>query len=271
MDKMNVRELKVIGVGFSCVDVYAKLNKFYPTGNGVDWAIHMQRMGIPSSILSVVGTDSYGTVMKKALQKEGIDISHLHTGEGETCKMMMDLIDGVDRVHLQEIEGVMRNFCLMDEDREYIKQFPIMHTDLFGKVLDELPEIRRAGVKVVLDYSVFSDDKQYCKPEYFQNTDYAFLSYDKEDKYIIEHMKYIFSQGVSIVTATLGELGSISYDGNEFYREGIVSAKVVNTVGAGDSYIAGFTYGILKGWDIPSCMKKGAEISAGVVGKFEPY
>ena len=48
-------------------------------------------------------------------------------------------------------------------------------------------------------------------------------------------------------------------------------AKVVNTVGAGDSYIAGFTYGILNGWSVPECMKKGAEVSSAVVSKFEPY
>lgn len=265
------RELKVIGVGFSCADVYEKLNQFYLTGNGVDWVVHLKRLGIPASILSVVGTDIYGTKMKETLEKEGIDTSYLHTREGETCKMMMDLIGGVDRVHLQEMEGVMKDFSLTEEDKEYIKQFPFMHTDLFGRVLEELPEFRDAGVKVILDFSVFSNDEEYCKKEYFANADYAFLSYHKEDVYIIEHMKSIYSYGAGIVTVTLGELGSISYDGHQFYREGIVPSKVVNTVGAGDSYIAGFTYGIMQGWDIPACMKKGAKISAGVVAKFEPY
>ncbi len=32
------RELKAIGAGFSCADVYEKLNQFYPAGNGADWA-----------------------------------------------------------------------------------------------------------------------------------------------------------------------------------------------------------------------------------------
>lgn len=52
---------------------------------------------------------------------------------------------------------------------------------------------------------------------------------------------------------------------------GIVPTRVVNTVGAGDSYIAGFTYGILNGWSVPACMQKGAEVSSAVVSKFEPY
>lgn len=265
------RDIKAIAVGFSCVDIYEKLNKCYPTGNGVDWGIHLCRLGIPVSILSVVGTDTYAKQMKEQLQKEGLEISHLHVSDGETSRMMMDLIDGTDRVHLEGIDGVMEHFALTKEDKEYIKTFPYMHTDLFGNVVGDLEEFRAAGVKVVMDFSTFSDDADYNKDENFKNVDYAFLSYDKEDDYIIKHLKKIHSYGPSIVTSTLGENGSISYDGQSFYRHGIVPVKTLNTVGAGDSYIAGFTYGIMMGWDIPKCMELGAKISAEVVTKFEPY
>lgn len=263
--------MKVIGVGFSCMDVYEKLNKAYPTGNGVDWGIHLKRMGVPVSILSVVGTDAYGEAMKKALTKEGIDISYLHTAPGDTCRMMMDLKNGVDRVHLEEIEGVMADFALTEEDKEYIKTFDYMHTDLFGNVLKDLPELRAAGVKVVMDFSVFSDDPEYNTDENFKNVDYAFLSYEQEDDYILEHLKRIHSFGPKLVTATLGEKGSICYDGENFHRYGIVKTEVVNTVGAGDSYIAGFTYGIIHNYTIEECMALGAKTSAGVISKFEPY
>ena len=73
------------------------------------------------------------------------------------------------------------------------------------------------------------------------------------------------------MTATLGEEGSICYDGRKFYSYGIVPAEVVNTVGAGDSYIAGFTYGLLRGETIPECMARGAELSARVISGFKPY
>ena len=84
-------------------------------------------------------------------------------------------------------------------------------------------------------------------------------------------MKKIHAFGPRLVTATMGELGSICYDGTTLYEYGIVPTTVVNTVGAGDSYIAGFTYGILNGWSVPECMKKGAEVSSAVVARFEPY
>lgn len=73
--------------------------------------------------------------------------------------------------------------------------------------------------------------------------------------------------GAAVAVATLGEKGSIAFDGERFYECGIVPAeKVVNTVGAGDSYIAGFTKGVIDGLDIPACMKAGAELSSRVIG-----
>ena len=266
-----IDNIKAIAAGFSCVDVYKELNKSYPTGNGVDWAVHLQRMGIQTAVVSVVGDDAYGKIMRETLSAEGMDITHLHIEKGDTCRMMMGLKNGTERVHLEEIEGVMKNFALSDADMEYIRGFDYLHTDLFGNVMGRLSEIRRMGVKVVMDFSTFCNDPEYCKDEYFTNVDYAFLSYDKEDDYILQQLKKIHSYGPTTVTATLGEKGSICFDGNTFTRCGIVKTNVLNTVGAGDSYIAGFTYGIMNGWSISECMRKGAEISSEVIGKFEPY
>ena len=154
-------EKTVAAVGFCCADVYEKLNKFYPTGNGVDWGVHLARMGVPVSVVSVVGTDSYGEKMKEALAAEGIDISHLRTEPGDTCKMMMDLKNGTDRVHLEEIEGVMADYALTDEEFGFVAGHTMLHTDLFGKVLDRLPAWKAKGVQVVMDFSVFSEDPEY--------------------------------------------------------------------------------------------------------------
>ena len=46
---------------------------------------------------------------------------------------------------------------------------------------------------------------------------------------------------------------------------------VVNTVGAGDSFIAGYTWGLMVGRDIEGCLKEGADLSAQIVQRFNPY
>lgn len=265
-------ESKMAAVGFCCADVYQKLNLWYPTGNGVDWGVHLARKGLSVAVISAVGDDAYGQEMKNRLQKENIDISHLRTDHGSTCQMLMDLRNGTDRVHLEEISGVMADYQITKEEFDYVAEFSYLHTDLFGGVLEHLEDWKAAGVKIVMDFSTFTEDPQYHCEEIFPFVDYVFFSFEGDD---MEHlrlwMKQIHSFGVKIVVATLGEKGSIAYDGEDFYEYGIINTQVVNTVGAGDSYIAGFTYGITQGWTIPECMKLGAEISSAVISKFEPY
>lgn len=266
------RSKRLCAVGFCCADVYEKLGVFYPTGNGIDWGVHLARMGVPVSAVSVVGTDDYGAKMKEALSAEGIDITHLRTEPGDTCKMMMGLKNGTDRIHLEEIEGVMADYQITDEEFEFVASHDMLHTDLFGEVLDRLPAWKERGVEVVMDFSVFSEDPEYHCRDIFPYVDYVFMSYDgKRDEHIEQWVKEVHGYGPKLVCATMGELGSICYDGETLHECGIVPTEVVNTVGAGDSFIAGFTYGLLAGEDIDACMARGAALSSQVISKFEPY
>ena len=56
---MGEKKVRAVAAGFSCMDVYEKINRCYPTGNGVDWGVHLQRLGISVSVVSVTGTDEY--------------------------------------------------------------------------------------------------------------------------------------------------------------------------------------------------------------------
>lgn len=260
--------MRVAGVGFNCIDIYENLNKYYPTGNSVDFVIHLSRMGVQTSMVSVVGDDEYGKEMAEALRNEGVDISHLHVEKGDTAIFKMDL-NGNDRVHKEKVEGVMAGFSLKDEDIEFIKEHDVLHTNLSGRITEHLPMFRANGILTVFDFSTRVNN---IAETILPHVDYAFFSYDQgEDAFILDYMKWAKELGPKVVIATLGEKGSMAYDGESFYREGIVSVEVVNTVGAGDSYCAGFMYGVLRNWTIQDSLQHGARVASEVVVKFEPY
>ena len=81
----------------------------------------------------------------------------------------------------------------------------------------------------------------------------------------------LIADGVERVVVSMGGDGALFVSADGAYRAEGLRVPVGSTVGAGDSYIAGFTYGILNGWSVPACMQKGAEVSSAVVSKFEPY
>lgn len=101
--------------------------------------------------------------------------------------------------------------------------------------------------------------------------DYAFFSFEERTPRVDAFLKEMTDKGASIAVATFGEEGSVAFDGKEYYTYGILPARLVNTIGAGDSFMAGFMNGILKGWEIPRCQKQGAEVAAGVVSVFGPW
>ncbi|MFB5674207.1 fructoselysine 6-kinase [Paenibacillus terreus] len=260
--------MRVAGVGFNCIDRYENLNQYYPTGNSVDFVIHMSRLGAQASMVSVVGNDLYGALMMDKLREEQVDVSHMHIREGSTAVFIMEL-NGNDRVHKEKIEGVMADFSLTEEDKAFVLQHQAIHTNLSGRINEHLAYFRNEGIEIIYDFSTRTK-KEIAGP-ILPDTDYAFFSYTQEDEYIQEFIEWAYSQGPRMVVVTLGEHGSLAYDGKSLYREGIVQAEVINTVGAGDSFCAGFMYGQLQGWTIPESLRHGAKIAAAVVSRFEPY
>lgn len=262
--------MRVAEIGDNCIDLYERIGKKYPTGNVVDTGVNLKKLGIDVSIISTTGSDENGKWMIESLEKEGLDISHLKVGDGPTAITYMDM-DGNDRVHGDYVEGVLENIEFDEEDVRFACEHDLVHTALWGKAEKVLPAIAQKGVPIAFDYADRLDHQ--LVEETLPYVTYGFYSYHKtEDEYIKGFLKDKVDRGMKVAIATFGEEGSLAYDGKTFYRGEIVPAKkVVNTVGAGDSFIAGFLYGILNKYEIPECLKTGAKIASSVVEVFEPW
>ncbi len=70
----------------------------------------------------------------------------------------------------------------------------------------------------------------------------------REDPY--EAAKIIHSWGPKVVIVTLAELGAVIYDGNEFIDIPPYEIDLVDATGAGDTFMAGFTFEYLKTKDL---------------------
>lgn len=75
-----------------------------------------------------------------------------------------------------------------------------------------------------------------------------------------------FDHYAEIVVIKHGKDGSIAYarDGSS-HRGSIFPAKVIKTFGAGDSYAAGFIFGLMKGWSIRHSMEFGSACASIVI------
>lgn len=252
MDKM-----KIAAVGDNCIDLYENLEKAFPGGNPVNVAVYFKRLGGEASYTGVVGDDEYGKFMIDAIGNKGVDVSNIKILPGKTAITHVELVGG-ERILGDYEEGVMKDFKISDEDIEFFKAHDMVVSGLWGMIEEDLYKIKKRDIPIAFDFANKLDSPIVEKAIY--DVDYAFFSYDGgDDGFIREYMKKNYRKGPKLIIVTLGEKGSICYDGTRFVYEKAIPCEVVDAMGAGDSYIAGFLFGVLSGKEIEECMKMGTQ------------
>lgn len=260
--------MRVAAVGDNCVDVYYTLNRFYPTGNAVDFAINLKKLGQDVSFVGIQGNDVFGVAVENVLKKYEIDLTHFYKGERQTAVAQMNIVNG-DRIH-EKFEGnVLSDFTLNQERLNYVKQFDLVYSEKWSGIGRYIKDIKNSSNIMIHDFSKRLNDP--ANEEILPYLDYAFFSYEKLDETIKDFLKTTQEKTGRTVIAMLGEDGSLACDGKKYYREPADKVKVVNTVGAGDSYVAGFTKGLCEGLSLEECMHRGRETATQIIQMFDPY
>lgn len=262
---------KTIAMADNCIDVYYKLDRYYLTGNSIDFALNYKDLGGDVTEMTILGNDVFALALEERLKERGIPLRVLARVDRPTGMATMDLVDS-DKIHLHFKGNAMEEIRLSEEDQEYVKQFDIVYAERWTGIDRYAEDLKQPGQIWVYDFSkrleLESNDR------ILPYIDYAFFSYDRDDEYIRSFMvktrKKCASKNGAVI-AMLGEYGSLAFDGENWFFEPAQKVPVVNTVGAGDSYIAAFTYGVSLGEDIPSCMRRGRERATQVIQQFAPY
>ena len=255
---------KIACIGDSCVDHYDMYDQISPGGNPVNFAVYFRRLGGEASFIGAVGSDSDGALVCSALEGKGVDISHVQVLPGPTSTTHVSVENG-NRVFTAYDPGVMDQFALRPEDYDFIREHDLVISALWGRCEHDLGRIRAMGLPVAFDCAdlPFDPAAQTALP----NSDIAFFSDDVEDEKALKRtIRTIYALGPSIVVAMRGARGSLAYDGKRYYAQAAIDCPVVDTLGAGDSYIAGFLHSFLQGRPMKQCMKTGAENASITIG-----
>ncbi|MCH5586042.1 fructoselysine 6-kinase [Shimazuella sp. AN120528] len=257
--------MKLVSVGDNCMDVYRSLGISYPGGNAVNVAVYARQCGATTSYVGFVGSDDYGEQMQLALKEKEVDISHLHRINGNTAVTQVEL-KGSERVFGEYHEGVMNHFTLDEDDLRYIEQNDVVHSGFWGRAEKYFPRWKDRQLITSFDFADKLEDP--VVRTVIPSVQYAFFSYRKDDAFIRSYLREMHQLGAKVVVATLGENGSLAYDGKSFYRQNAKPVEVIDTMGAGDAYIAGFLVGIMHQKPIEKCVELGSQKAAETITYF---
>jgi len=242
--------IKVIGVGDNVVDRYLHKGIMYPGGNALNFSVYAKQSGVDAAYLGVFGSDIAGKHIVSVLRKLDIDISHCRFEDGENGSSSITLINGDRKISEDNYGGVSKDFpiILNEEDLRYIKTFDVVHTSIFSYMEEEVKKIKRAGVPISFDFSDLWD-KNYLE-RVCPNIDFSLLSCgDLDEEEIKELLESIIHMGCKIAIATMGKKGAMIYNGKKFLKKKPynLGGKIVDTLGAGDSFLTGFMLAYIDG------------------------
>lgn len=247
--------LKVIGIGDNVCDKYYPAMMMYPGGQAMNFSVYAKMLGADSAYMGVFGRDEVAEHVIKTLDELGVDHSCCRQYDGENGYAKVRLVDG-DREFIMSNRGGVVNehpLELTQEDLDYIKGFRLVHTSNNGHFDSQLKMVKAAGVPVSYDFSGHWKEEYYLE-EIAPLVDFAFLSCGQaQEEEIKEACRRICEKGretggagCRIVVATRGSLGSLIYDGRDFYEQKPKLVAAVDTLGAGDSFATAFLLSLLK-------------------------
>lgn len=153
-----------------------------------------------------------------------------------------------------DIKEVIKDTKILVASGSYCQNVPLDYYEKIGNLC------RENNVKFILDTSgeplkVALKSKPYLiKPNIDEIKQLLDIDVESMDE-IICAGKELIKMGAENVCISLGKDGMVYLNESEIYEVKVPKIEAVNTVGSGDSTIAGFSVGILRGYEVEELLK----------------
>lgn len=256
-------------------------------GAELNVAIGAARLGLKSSFISRFGNDEFGKYMLNFVRGEGVDVSNVAlVDEYPTSVYFKEVMaDGSGRSFFYRDRSPTEVLTIADIDENVIKQSKIVYLTGVFMALDpknidiaiEMAKLaRKHGKKVAFDPNIrlrlwSKDEAKEAMLRLLPHVDFVFSGEEEAAilfgvQSITNYIKKFHDYGAEIAVIKRGAEGSVaSHNGDVISTKAIPVDKVVDTVGAGDAYNAGFLYMLLSGKGLPFCVEFAAHVASIVV------
>jgi fructoselysine 6-kinase len=254
---------RLVALGDNCVDHYRALGVRAAGGNAVNVAVNWARAGLRSAYMGAVGPDADGDLLRAEIAAQGVDVARLHTLPGATGVTLIDLTDDGERLLVHEDFGVTADYRPSEEDLDAVAGAAIAHGSTLSGFDDAVGGLARRGVPVSYDFSTRH------RVDDIGGVSVAFYSWEDEaGDGARELLRSALAGGASTAVVTCGRHGSFAGSGTELVFVPAQEVEVLDTLGAGDSYIAAFLTAWLERRPLVECAVRGTDAAADCCRRF---
>ena len=230
---MKNANLRLIAVGDNCLDAYLTKGFVAVGGNALNVAVQWKRQGHDARYFGALGRDEEARMMLDAIGEAGLERADMEILPGNSAVTLL-ADDAGDRRFLLESLGVGENYVPSPERYTALLAADWVH--LGTNSSERL--VRRLvgdGVRFSIDVSTRHFDLA------LDGVPLVFASGPDDPEAPVEPLVARFRQaGAREVVITCGKRGSFYHNGATLFSAGSVPVSVVDTCGAGDSFISTF-------------------------------
>lgn len=289
---------KIVIIGAAIVDVLvspAEADVFstgsYPAeevrmtfgGDALNEATVLAALGKPVRLQTIIGSDAAGEMIRNHCEKLGIELEEGCVREELTTGVNVVLVQkSGERNFLTNRNGSLRKLTLGDVKRPFPNEADILcFASIFvfpeigaGELAAIFRSAKKQGMTVCADMTKRKNGETAEElAEAFSYVDY--LIPNEEEAFLITGetnvkcaAEKLRSCGAKCVIIKCGKKGCyLCNDETAKYVPAVEHVNCLDTTGAGDSFTAGFLYGLSEGWPVEKCARFAGECGARAVEK----
>lgn len=223
------------------------------------------RLGLRVAFVGVCGDDLFGRFMLGEMSRRGIDVSHVRVDPGGRTGLSVILRRERDHTILTYpgLIGALRAEDVSDDLLGQARHLHVSSLFLQTALRPGLPSLfaraRAAGLSTSLDTNWDPSGAWRGVHQLLPLVD-VFLPNEAEAQAITgadsaEEAAEMLSRVCRTVAVKMGGRGALARSGQQLVRVSPPDVIVVDTVGAGDTFDAGFLYGFLHGWPLEQALR----------------
>jgi ribokinase len=246
-------------------------------GSANIFASQFAKLGGKSGLVGYVGKDGFGSFLLEKLKESGVDTSllkvHPQTKTGISAilaepgdRAILTFLGTIDAVRPEDLPGDVLGNCRHWHIASYFLLNQLRHCwdNWLGRC-------RQAGMTLSLDTNWDPDDRWIGVREILPRLD-VFLPNENEalaiagENDVVTAGRKLSALG-PLVAIKCGSQGAMVFkDGHFWKRPGEPVKSVVDAVGAGDNFDAGFLFAWLKGWEMEKALELGSRCAISSLG-----
>jgi sugar/nucleoside kinase (ribokinase family) len=230
------------------------------------FAHNLCALGTRVGFISKIGSDPLGKLAAERLSAAGVDVSRMRQGAGKTSTGLTVVLPYTQHRYVLTYPGIMFEMQYSDIDLDYLRTARHFHLSSFylhralrPQILNLFREAKQAGLITSLDTN--DDPENQWAPDLLEVLKYVdvFLPNDREAKNItrmgdLSQALNLLAGLSKVVVVKRGSGAAICRSGDEQWSLAPPPVQVVDDIGAGDTFDAGFIHAYLHGAKLQDCL-----------------